>query len=60
MMYLKKLNSEDVNAQYLLFRDIPENINGYTNEFHGCSLEDYKSSVLPDDLSILLHQLFCC
>lgn len=46
-MYLKKLNSEDVNAQYLLFRDIPENINGYTNEFHGCSLEDYKCSVLP-------------
>ena len=46
-MYIKKLNMEDIEEEYIFVRDIPEDINGYINEHHGCSREEYVNEIFP-------------
>ncbi len=51
MIYLKKLNREDMEKEWQFVRDMPEDENGLTNAYHGVSLEDFQRRVLPEMLS---------
>lgn len=46
MLYLKKANYADIEKEYLFVRDIPEDENGFLNEFHGIAREDFKEKAL--------------
>ena len=37
MIYLKKVCPEDLEKEWLFVRDMPEDENGVTNEWHGAS-----------------------
>ena len=47
MLYLKETNYEDIEKEYLFVRDMPEDENGMTNEWHGISREDFEQNALP-------------
>ena len=51
MLYMKKANSEDIEKEYLFVRDIPEDENGFLNEWHGCTYDDFKDRILPTMLA---------
>ena len=42
MLYLKKANFDDIEKEYLFVRDIPEDENGFINEWHGVSRDDFE------------------
>ncbi len=46
MLYLKKANFDDVEKEYLFVRDIPEDENGFINEWHGVSRDDFEQTAL--------------
>ncbi len=41
MLYLKPVNHEDIEKEWLFQRSIPEDENGFLNEYHGISREDF-------------------
>lgn len=45
MLYLKEANFEDIEKEYLFVRDIPEDENGFTNQWHGISREDFDEAL---------------
>ena len=47
MLYLKKLNAEDLEKEWQFVRDMPEDENGLTNSFHGVSREDFEHKAFP-------------
>ena len=47
MLYLKKLNAEDMEKEWQFVRDMPEDENGLTNSFHGISREDFEHRAFP-------------
>ena len=51
MICLKKANPEDLEKEWLFVREMPEDENGLTNAYHGVSLEDFRSRVLPEMLA---------
>lgn len=51
MIVLKKANPEDMEKEWLFVREMPEDENGLTNAYHGVSLDDFRSRVLPEMLA---------
>ena len=48
MVYLKEANREDAEKEYLFVRNIPQDENGFTNKWHGCSRETFEREALPE------------
>lgn len=46
MLYLKEANLEDIEKEYIFVRDLPVDENGFTNEWHGISREDFEEKAL--------------
>lgn len=47
MLYLKEANLEDMELEYDLITNIPENENGFTNPASGCSRNMFEREILP-------------
>ena len=45
MLYLKEINFDDIEKEYLFVRDIPFDENGFTNQWHGCTREEFDEVV---------------
>lgn len=45
MLYLKEINFDDIEKEYLFVREIPFDENGFTNQWHGCSREAFDEVV---------------
>ena len=45
MLYLREINYDDIEKEYLFVRDIPFDENGFTNEWQGCSREVFDEVV---------------
>lgn len=45
MLYLKEINYDDIEKEYLFVRAIPMDENGYTNEWSGCTREAFDEVV---------------
>ncbi len=50
-MELRKINLQDVEAQWEYTTNLPEDENGLTNSYHGVSFDEYKEKVLPKQIS---------
>ena len=50
-MNLKEANLEDAHAEWMFVRDMPEDENGMTNAWHGCSREEFREQALPEMLA---------
>ena len=50
-MELRKLNVNDMKAQWRYTTALPTDENGLTNPYNGVSFEDYKEKVLPELMS---------
>lgn len=50
MLYIKEANYEDIEKEYLFVRDMPVDENGFTNQWHGVSREDFERIALPSML----------
>lgn len=50
-MELRKINLQDVEAQWKYTTALPEDENGLTNPYHGVSFDEYKEKVLPKQIS---------
>ena len=50
MLCLRKANMGDVLKEWRFVRDMPEDENGLTNDWHGVSLEDFAARALPEML----------
>ena len=48
MLYLKEANWQDVEREYIFVRDMPVDENGFTNDYHGISRQDFESFALPN------------
>ena len=48
MIYLKAANLEDVEKEYDAISQIPENENGYMNDYYGCKREEFENIILPE------------
>lgn len=48
MLYLKEANYEDIEKEYLFVRDIPVDENGFTNEWHGISREEFENTAFKE------------
>lgn len=46
MLYLKEINYEDIEKEYLFVRDMPIDENGLTNEWHGISREEFEEKAI--------------
>lgn len=46
MLYLKRANYKDIDKEYLFVQNIPEDENGFTNEWCGISLEAFREKAL--------------
>lgn len=51
MIYLKEPNYEDIEKEYIFVRDMPVDENGFTNEWHGISREDFEQIALKKMIS---------
>lgn len=51
MIYLKEPNYEDIEKEYAFVRDMPVDENGFTNEWHGISREDFEQIALKKMIS---------
>jgi len=47
MLYLKAVNWEDIEKEYLYIASLPTDENGFTNPNAGVSREDFENVVLP-------------
>ena len=47
MLYLKKINLDDVDEEYKAIQIMPKDENGFENEFYNVSKEDFKNIVIP-------------
>ncbi|MBR2402220.1 MAG: GNAT family N-acetyltransferase [Lachnospiraceae bacterium] len=47
MLYLKAVNWEDIEKEYLYVTSLPADENGFTNPNAGVSREDFEKTVLP-------------
>ena len=46
MLYLKEINYDDIEKEYLFVRDMPIDENGLTNEWYGVSREDFEKKAI--------------
>ena len=47
MLYLKAVNCEDIEKEYLFTTEQPADENGFTNKYEGVSREEFEKVVLP-------------
>lgn len=47
MLYLKAVNIEDIEKEYLFTTEQPADENGFTNKYEGVSREEFEKVVLP-------------
>lgn len=47
MLYLKAVNWEDIEQEYLFTTNQPTDENGFTNKYEGVSREEFEKVVLP-------------
>jgi len=47
MLYLKAANLEDIVKEYEAIIKIPENENGYCNNYYNCTKEEFEHKILP-------------
>ena len=45
MLCLKPANTDDIEKEYLFVRDIPDDENGYINEYHGISRDNFDDAL---------------
>lgn len=45
MLYLKPANTDDIEKEFLFVRDIPEDENGYINEYHSISRDEFDNAL---------------
>ena len=45
MLYLKEINFDDIEKEFLFVREIPFDENGFINRYHGCSREEFNEVV---------------
>lgn len=50
-MELRKINTNDIEAQWAYTTELPTDENGLTNPYNGVSFEEYKEKVLPTLIS---------
>ena len=48
MLYLKEINYEDIEKEFLFVRDMPVDENGMTNKWNGISREDFTNKALTE------------
>ena len=53
MLELRKMNVEDVKAQWEYVTTLPADENGLTNSYEGVSFEEYVDTVLPE---LMMHE----
>ena len=53
MLELRKMNYEDVVAQWKYVTALPADENGFTNPYEGVSFEEYRDKVLPE---LMMHE----
>jgi len=53
MIELRKMNLQDIKEQWEYVTALPTDENGLTNEYEGCSFEEYQSKVLPE---LMMHE----
>lgn len=47
MLYLKKINLEDVDKEYDAIKKMPKFENGFENEYYDCTKESLKNEIIP-------------
>ena len=47
MLYLKKINLEDVEEEYKAIKSIPAQENGFENKYHNVTKEELVNEVIP-------------
>ena len=45
MLFLKAANTEDIEKEYLFVREIPEDENGFINEYYGIERKDFDDAL---------------
>lgn len=48
MLYLKKINYENIEKEFLFVRDMPVDENGMTNKWNGISREDFTNKAITE------------
>lgn len=52
MLYLKKINFEDVEEEYKAIKSMPAQENGFENKYHDVTNEEFINEVIPNLLKI--------
>lgn len=52
MLYLKEINEEDAEKEWLYIRSLPKDENGFTNDYCAISYEDFIKSALPNQINM--------
>lgn len=47
MLYLKKANFDDIEKEFDFITQVPLDENGFTNTNYACTIQDFKSNILP-------------
>lgn len=47
MLYLKKLNSEDIDEEYRAIKSIPANENGFENKYYDVTKDQFENEIIP-------------
>ena len=47
MVYLKKINLEDIEEEFRAIKQMPENENGFENKYYNVSREEFEKVVIP-------------
>ncbi len=57
MLYFKEANFEDIEKEYAFVYAMPEDENGFLNEWYGISLKEFREKALPEmiDFSKGIH-----
>ena len=48
MLHLKPAGQGDIEKEYGFIREIPLDENGFTNDWHGISRQEYANKALPE------------
>ena len=46
MLYLKQANKSDIQKEYDVITNLPEDENGFTNEHSNCTFEEFQNKIL--------------
>ena len=58
MLYLKEANYEYIEKEYLFVRDMPTDENGFTNEWHDISREEFEKKATRSGFALYKDILF--